>query len=118
MFAVLAGDNVNTPAPTLVSGPVPEITPDTVPSADPPIEAAADISTVFDNVPTEVKLTAPTDDTPPPAIFSGSATVLVVATSNVAPDETSVRWFASAEPPSAFAFAIFKVPADTVVTPE
>ena len=123
MFAAVSV-NVPVPVPPFVrpaaDGLVaPEMTPEIVASieSDTWMVASAVNSIVPLNVAAAEKFTAPADDAPGPAIFSGSAEVTADATSSVAPEDTSVRSDELADPPSADATVTFSVPPEILVRP-
>ena len=110
--------NVSTAEPVLVS-PVelPEMTPEIVAPAESFTVEFAERAIVPDNVPAAEKFTAPAADTPVPAIVSGSATVLEVAISSVAPLVTVVDERVPAFSPRPVPLETFNVPAETDVLP-
>jgi len=110
--------NVSTAEPVLVSPiELPEMTPEIVPPAESFTVELAERATVPDNVPAAEKFTAPAADTPVPAIVSGSATVLEVAISSVAPLVTVVDERVPAFSPRPVLLETFNVPSETDVLP-
>jgi len=136
---VLAPDNVNVPAPLLVSVPEPVVIaatddvpglsivnpmlvpvtppdnvnddPESICTSDADVDSVTAAEITF--VPDVLRI-APADDTPDPVIVSGSATVIPPDTDNAAPDATVVP---VPVPPNADALLIATTPAETVVAP-
>jgi hypothetical protein len=79
------------------------------------IVASPESVTVPDHPLVSAKFSAPADDAPVPAIVTYSPTVTPADTASVAPLDTVV---APSVVPTAAAFEIVSVPADTVVAPE
>ena len=115
---VLSPDIVNVPVPCFVMPCVePEIAPEIVPEpllTTPIVEVIPSVTGPA-ALPAAEKYNAPLVDVVPFSV-SGSLVVTAAATSSVAPKSTVVLCPA-AEPPSALAWVIFRVPVKTVVVP-
>ena len=115
---VLSPDIVNVPVPCFVMpSDEPEIAPEIVPEpllTTPIVEVVPSVTGPA-ALPAAEKYNAPLVDVVPFSV-SGSLVVTAAATSSVAPKSTVVLCPA-AEPPSALAWVIFRVPVETVVVP-